>query len=50
MSIETTLGTFADDAAIFATHEEPMIASLNLREHLHIIEKWLKKWNKDEPD
>ena len=43
-SIEITLGTFADDTAIFATHEDPMIASLNLQEHLHIIEKWLKKW------
>ena len=43
-SRETTLGTFADDTAIFATHEDPTIASLNLQEHLHIIEKWLKKW------
>jgi hypothetical protein len=41
---ETTLGTFADDTAIFATHEDPTIASLNLQEHLHIIKKWLKKW------
>jgi hypothetical protein len=41
---ETTLGIFADDTAIFATHEDPMIASLNLHDHLHIIEKWLKKW------
>jgi hypothetical protein len=40
---ETTLGTFADDTAIFATHEDPTLASLNLQEHLHIIEKWLKK-------
>jgi len=44
-SRETTLGTFADDTAIFATHYDPMIASLNLQEHLHIIEKWLKNWN-----
>jgi len=43
-SRETTLGTFADDTAIFATHEDPTIASLNLQEHLHINEKWLKKW------
>jgi hypothetical protein len=43
-SRETTLGTFADDTAIFATHENPTIASLNLQEHLHIIKKWLKKW------
>ena len=25
-SIEITLGTFADDTAIFATHEDPVIA------------------------
>jgi hypothetical protein len=43
-SRETTLGTFADDTAIFGTHEEPTIASLNLHDHLHIIEKRLKKW------
>jgi hypothetical protein len=43
-SRETTLGTFADDTAIYATHENIVIASLILQEHLHIIEKWLKKW------
>jgi len=43
-SRETTLGTFADDTTLFATHEDPTIASRNLQEHLHIIEKWLKKW------
>jgi len=41
---ETTLGTFADDLAIFATHEGHTIASRNLQQHLHIIGKWLKKW------
>jgi hypothetical protein len=30
--------------AICAAHEDPMVASLNLQEHLNIIEKWLKKW------
>jgi len=44
VSKETILGTFADDTAIFATHADPTIASLNLQEHLNIIEKWLKKW------
>jgi len=43
-NIQKTLGTFADDTAIFATHEDPTIASLNLQEHLHKIKKWLKKW------
>jgi len=41
-SRETTLDTFADDTAIFATYEDSRIASLNLQEHLHTIEKWLK--------
>ena len=36
---ETTLGTFEDDTAIFSTHEYSTIVSLNLQEHLHIIEK-----------
>jgi hypothetical protein len=43
-SRETTLGTFPDDTAIFASHEDLTITSLNLQEHLHIFEKWLKKW------
>jgi hypothetical protein len=43
-SRETTLGTFANDTTIFATHEDPTIASLNLQEHISSIEKWLQKW------
>ena len=39
-----TLGKFADDTAIFAVHEDSTIASLNIQEHSHVIEKWLKKW------
>jgi hypothetical protein len=38
-SRETTLDTFADDTAIFATHEDPTIVSLNLQEHLLNIHK-----------
>jgi hypothetical protein len=38
-SRETTLGTLADNTAIFATHEDRTIASFNLQEQLHIIEK-----------
>ena len=34
-----TLGTFADDTAIFASHEDATIASLNLQEQLHVIKK-----------
>jgi hypothetical protein len=33
-----TLGTFTDDTAIFAIHEDLTIASLNLQEHLRIVE------------
>jgi len=43
ISRETTLGTFTD-TAIFSIHEDPTTASLTLQEHLHNIEKWLKKW------
>ena len=28
---------------MFATHEDPTIPSLNLQDHLNVIEKWLKK-------
>ena len=42
-SRETTLGTFTDHTTIFATNEDPTIATLNLQGHLHSIEKWLKK-------
>jgi len=43
-SRKSTLGTFADDPTIFATREVPMKASLNVQEHLHIIEKLLNNW------
>jgi len=43
-SKETTLGTSAYDTAIIETHKDLTIASLDLQEHSHIIEKWLKKW------
>jgi hypothetical protein len=29
---------------MFANHEDPMIASFHIQEHLKIIGKWLKKW------
>jgi len=43
-SRKTTLSTFEDYTAIFAIHSDPTIASLNLQDHLHSIEKWLQKW------
>jgi len=42
-SRDTTMCTFADDTAIFATHADPTTASRNLQEHLNTVEKWLKK-------
>lgn len=43
-SPQTTIGTFADDTAIFATEEDPRAAVLKLQEHLDQIGQWLKKW------
>jgi hypothetical protein len=41
---KTILSTFVDDTAIFVTHSDPTMASLNLQDHLHNNEKWLQKW------
>jgi len=41
-SRNTTMGTFADDTAIFATHAGPTTASRNLQEQLNTVENWLK--------
>jgi hypothetical protein len=43
-SRKTTLSTFVDDTAIFATHSDLTIASLNLQDHIYSIETWLQKW------
>jgi hypothetical protein len=39
-----TIGTFADDTAIFATLDNPVTASTHLQEHLSLIEAWISKW------
>jgi len=36
--------TSCQTTVICAIHEDSTTAPLNLKEHLHIIEKWLKKW------
>jgi hypothetical protein len=41
---KTTIGTFADDTAIFAIHDNPVTASSHLQEHLSFMEAWLNKW------
>jgi hypothetical protein len=43
-SIHTTTGTFADDTAILARHDDPVTASYKLQGHLDQLEAWLKKW------
>lgn len=39
-----TTATFADDTAILAIHNDPIIASNHLQENLNRIQKWLKLW------
>jgi len=43
-STDTTMGTFADDTDIFATHADPTTASRNFQEQLNTVENWLKNW------
>jgi hypothetical protein len=42
-SIHTTTGTFADDTAILARHDDPVTASHKLQGHLDQLEAWLKR-------
>lgn len=42
-SIETTIGTFADDSAIFATEEDAVVTTTNLQEHLNFLGRWLNR-------
>jgi hypothetical protein len=44
ISHQTLTGTFADDTAIFASHENPTTAANILQNHLSLIEKWLQIW------
>lgn len=36
--------TFADDTAILSTHANPIVASMELNNHLRNVETWLKNW------
>lgn len=38
------VGTFADDTALLATHESPVMASRMLQKSLNNISTWLKDW------
>lgn len=41
---DTLVATFADDTAILASNENPVIASRKLQESLDSIQKWLQTW------
>ncbi|KAL4119272.1 hypothetical protein QTP88_012105 [Uroleucon formosanum] len=40
----TSVAEFADGKAIISVHEDPIIASLNLQNHLDLISVWYDKW------
>jgi hypothetical protein len=44
VSTGLTVGTFTDDTAMMAVHEEPILASGKLSEYLTLLEEWLHKW------
>jgi hypothetical protein len=44
MSIHTITGTFADDTAILARHDDPVTASHKLQGYLDQLEAWLWKY------
>jgi hypothetical protein len=41
---ETTLATFADDSAILALDQNPIVVSDKLQNHLNVHQQWLCKW------
>lgn len=43
-TLETSTATFADDTAVLASHESPIVASDNLQSYLIQLEDWLKRW------
>lgn len=40
----TTVGTFADDMAVLAVHDDPVMTSNILQTSLYKIERWLRTW------
>jgi hypothetical protein len=43
-SDNTPTATFANDTAILATHEDPVIASMKLQATINKIDDWAKIW------
>src|SRR5204863_76548 len=44
ISRHTTTATYADDTASLASHDDPVMASTNLQNHLDKLQLWFKKW------
>lgn len=40
----TTIATFADDTALVAVHNVPLVASHILQKGINAVQNWLKKW------
>jgi hypothetical protein len=43
-TVETTIGTSADDKIILFSREHPETASEQLQHHLNLLDLWAKKW------
>jgi hypothetical protein len=41
---QTLTATYADNTAILAPHEDPIVATSNLQTHMHRLEHWLQQW------
>jgi hypothetical protein len=41
---QTLTATYADDTAILASLEDPVVATSKLQSYLHQLEHWLQKW------
>ena len=44
LAFYTPTATYADDTAILASHEDPIVATSKLQTHLYRLEQWLQQW------
>jgi hypothetical protein len=40
----TTIATYADDIALLAAINDPIVASRHLQHHLNLLQQWYSKW------
>jgi hypothetical protein len=40
----TTIANFADDTALLAANNDPVVASQHLQHHLNLLQQWYSKW------